>query len=111
MILNRILRTATFTLADQRNMGMSMRVERSSLDQVKARLASRKRQIEVTKQGPVTYDLDARVAALQEEEEDRAVNPAPCAPGFSFFHWSTQSVHTRAFLHDPSTTTAQCADA
>mmetsp|Transcript_5062 Transcript_5062/g.13131 ORF Transcript_5062/g.13131 Transcript_5062/m.13131 type:complete len:234 (+) Transcript_5062:130-831(+) len=56
----------------QRNMGMSMRVERSSLDQVKARLAARKRHIEATKEGPATYDLDARVAALQEEEEERA---------------------------------------
>lgn len=52
---------------------MSMRVERSTLDQVKERLAARKRQIEVVKKGPEEYDLDARVAALQEEEEERLV--------------------------------------
>eukprot|EP00041_Stephanoeca_diplocostata_P010876 m.174181 g.174181 ORF g.174181 m.174181 type:complete len:226 (+) comp18325_c0_seq1:273-950(+) len=56
----------------QRNLGMSMRVERSTLDQVKARLAAKKREREQTKAGPATYDLDSRVAALQEEENERA---------------------------------------
>eukprot|EP00038_Savillea_parva_P003954 m.132390 g.132390 ORF g.132390 m.132390 type:complete len:240 (-) comp11333_c0_seq2:1976-2695(-) len=55
----------------QRNLGMSMTVERSTVDQVKERLAAKKRQIEATKEGPKIYNLDARVAALQEEEEER----------------------------------------
>uniref|UniRef100_A0A915KCC8 U1-type domain-containing protein n=1 Tax=Romanomermis culicivorax TaxID=13658 RepID=A0A915KCC8_ROMCU len=48
----------------QRNMGMSMKVKKSSLDDVKARLASIKEQKEEkTKE----YDLDERLRELQEE--------------------------------------------
>lgn len=56
----------------QRNLGMSMRVERSSLDQVKRRfeLNKRKREEEKQKKGK-EYDLEERMAVLREEEEQR----------------------------------------
>lgn len=52
----------------QRNLGMSMRVERSSLDQVKRRfeLNKRKREEEKQKKGK-EYDLEERMAVLREE--------------------------------------------
>ncbi|XP_023349418.1 zinc finger matrin-type protein 2 [Eurytemora carolleeae] len=50
----------------QRNMGMSMKVERSSLDQVKARFNMNKRKMEEKKKD---YDFDQRLAELKEEEE------------------------------------------
>merc|ERR1712156_992034 len=50
----------------QRNMGMSMKVERSSLDQVKARFAQNKKKLEEKKKD---YDLDERLAEQREEEE------------------------------------------
>jgi len=57
-----------------RNQGMSMRVEQSSLSQVKARLALKKRKLQMAKAGPAKYDLDERVAALQEEDKKRKVD-------------------------------------
>merc|ERR1712119_236930 len=50
----------------QRNMGMSMKVERSSLDQVKNRFATNKKKLEEKKKD---YDFEERVAELREEEE------------------------------------------
>lgn len=50
----------------QRNLGMSMKVERSSLDQVKMRFEqNKKKQQEKEK----TYELDQKVREAQEEEE------------------------------------------
>jgi len=56
----------------QRNLGMSMRVERSSLDQVQRRfeLNKRKREEEKQKKGK-EYDLEERMTVLREEEEQR----------------------------------------
>jgi len=51
----------------QRNLGMSMRVERASIDSVKERLAALKRKKEQPKED---YDLDARIEAMQREEEE-----------------------------------------
>ena len=45
-------------------MGMSMKVERSSLDQVKARFAQNKKKLEEKKKD---YDLDERLAEQREE--------------------------------------------
>merc|ERR1712072_1410784 len=50
----------------QRNLGMSMRVERSTLDQVKDRFAKNKAKLEEKK---VDYDFDRRMMELREEEE------------------------------------------
>ena len=50
----------------QRNLGMSMKVERSSLDQVKARFAANKKKLEEKQK---TYDFQQRVGDLREEEE------------------------------------------
>merc|ERR1712130_139057 len=50
----------------QRNLGMSMRVERSTLDQVKERFAKNKAKLEEKK---VDYDFDQRMMELKEEEE------------------------------------------
>merc|ERR1712038_1320214 len=50
----------------QRNLGMSMRIERSSLDQVKNRFAKNKAKLEEKK---VDYDFDQRMMELKEEEE------------------------------------------
>merc|ERR1719209_1622609 len=50
----------------QRNLGMSMKVERSSLDQVKQRFAKNKAKLEEKK---VDYDFDQRMMELREEEE------------------------------------------
>ncbi|KAL9988235.1 hypothetical protein ACROYT_G002659 [Oculina patagonica] len=56
----------------QRNLGMSMRVERSSLDQVKRRFETNKRKREEEKQKKgKEYDLEERMAELREEEEQR----------------------------------------
>ncbi|TPX61520.1 hypothetical protein PhCBS80983_g01037 [Powellomyces hirtus] len=53
----------------QKNLGMSMKVERSSVDQVRARLEALKRKSDVPE-----LDFDARVekAQAEEEEEKRA---------------------------------------
>merc|ERR1712098_903399 len=50
----------------QRNLGMSMKIERSSLDQVKARFASNKRKMEEKMKD---YDFEERMKELKEEEE------------------------------------------
>jgi len=50
----------------QRNLGMSMRVERSSLDQVKKRFESNKKKQEEKKK---EYDFEERMKELREEEE------------------------------------------
>ncbi|ODM96813.1 Zinc finger matrin-type protein 2 [Orchesella cincta] len=50
----------------QRNLGMSMRIERSSLDQVKQRFEINKQKLNEQKK---KYDLDKRLQELQEEEE------------------------------------------
>ena len=49
---------------DQRNLGMSMKIERSTLDQVKARFAINKKKMEEKKKD---YDLEQRVKELKEE--------------------------------------------
>ncbi|XP_045108019.1 zinc finger matrin-type protein 2-like [Portunus trituberculatus] len=50
----------------QRNLGMSMRVERSSLDQVKKRFDINKKKLEEKKKD---YDIEQRMQELKEEEE------------------------------------------
>lgn len=50
----------------QRNLGMSMKVERSSLDQVKQRFQQNKKKMEEKQKD---YELDARVREAKEEEE------------------------------------------
>jgi len=50
----------------QRNLGMSMRIERSSLDQVKNRFAQNKKKLEEKKK---EYDFEERMKELKEEEE------------------------------------------
>ena len=47
-------------------MGMSMKIERSSLDQVKDRFAKNKLKLEEKKK---EYDFDERMKELKEEEE------------------------------------------
>ena len=52
----------------QRNLGMSMRVERSTLDQVKRRFEANKRKREEEKnKKDKEYDLEERIAVLREE--------------------------------------------
>ncbi|KAL0273352.1 UNVERIFIED_CONTAM: hypothetical protein PYX00_006041 [Menopon gallinae] len=50
----------------QRNLGMSMRVERSSLDQVKKRFELNKKKLEEKRKD---YDIESRVKELKEEED------------------------------------------
>merc|ERR1712111_46385 len=50
----------------QRNLGMSMRVERSTVDQVKARFAQNKKKLEEKQKN---YDLEERLTEVKEEEE------------------------------------------
>lgn len=50
----------------QRNLGMSMRIERSTLDSVKQRFDMNKRKMEEKKK---EYDMQARMQELAEEEE------------------------------------------
>jgi len=50
----------------QRNMGMSMKVERSTLDQVKKRFEMKKKEMEKKKKD---YDLEERMKEIKEEEE------------------------------------------
>lgn len=50
----------------QRNLGMSMRIERSTLDQVKSRFQQNKKKMEEKKKD---YDLSVRMQELAEEEE------------------------------------------
>merc|ERR1712054_15631 len=51
----------------QRNLGMSMKIERSSIDQVKERFAANKRKLEEKKK---EYDFDERMKELKDEEEE-----------------------------------------
>ncbi|RHZ89280.1 hypothetical protein Glove_16g197 [Diversispora epigaea] len=51
----------------QRNLGMSMKVERSSLDQIKMKLANMKKKKE---EGPQVYDFDAQIEKYQKKEEE-----------------------------------------
>uniref|UniRef100_A0AAY5K285 U4/U6.U5 tri-snRNP-associated protein 3 n=1 Tax=Esox lucius TaxID=8010 RepID=A0AAY5K285_ESOLU len=51
---------------NQRNLGMSMRVERSSLDQVKKRFEVNKKKMEEKQK---EYDFEERMKELREEEE------------------------------------------
>jgi U4/U6.U5 tri-snRNP component SNU23 len=53
-------------LLDQRNMGMSMKIERSSVDQVKERFNLNKKKLEEEKK---KYDFEERMKELKEEEE------------------------------------------
>lgn len=50
----------------QRNLGMSMKVERSSLDQVKQRFQQNKKKMEEKQKD---YELDAKVREAKEEED------------------------------------------
>ncbi|GAB6025661.1 zinc finger, matrin-type 2 [Chamberlinius hualienensis] len=50
----------------QRNLGMSMRIERSTLEQVKQRFDSNKKKMDEKVQ---EYDLEQRVQEMKEEEE------------------------------------------
>lgn len=50
----------------QRNLGMSMKVERSSLDQVKMRFQQNKKKMEEKQKD---YELDVKVREAKEEEE------------------------------------------
>merc|ERR1712062_86123 len=52
----------------QRNLGMSMKIERSSLDQVKERFAVNKKKLEEKKKD---YDFEERMKELKEEEENK----------------------------------------
>jgi U4/U6.U5 tri-snRNP component SNU23 len=53
-------------LLDQRNLGMSMKVERSTIDQVKQRFEMNKKKLEEKKK---QYDFEERMKELKEEEE------------------------------------------
>lgn len=56
----------------QRNLGMSMKVERSTVSDVRAKLEEKKRKLADDKvRKPEVYDLDSRVAALQDEDDRR----------------------------------------
>ena len=59
-----ILEHLRYCVSDQRNLGMSMRVERSSLDQVKKRFEMNKRKLEEKKKD---YDFEERMKELKEE--------------------------------------------
>ena len=48
-----------YFIPDQRNLGMSMKIERSSVDQVKARFSLKKKKLEEKRKD---YDLEQRVA-------------------------------------------------
>lgn len=54
----------------QRNLGMSMKVERSSLDQVRERFNKNKMKLDDKKDRP-EYNLDSQVKNLEKEEEER----------------------------------------
>lgn len=61
--------------ADQRALGMSMRVKRATLGDVQARLvANKRRQEEAKAQGHgVEYDMDAKIAKMQDQDAKRKV--------------------------------------
>ena len=68
----------------QRNLGMSMRVERSTLDQVKKRFEINKRKREEEKQKK-EYDFEERIAAAKEEVK-RKHNPFTSSKETIGFH-------------------------
>ena len=49
---------------DQRNLGMSMRIERSSVDQVRKRFEQNKKKLDEKKK---EYDFEERIKELKEE--------------------------------------------
>lgn len=51
-------------ISDQRNLGMSMKIERSSLEQVRKRFEMNKRKMEEKKKD---YDFEERIKELKEE--------------------------------------------
>ncbi len=55
---------------DQRNLGMSMRVERSSLDAVKKRFEMNKKKMEEKKKD---YDFEERMKELREEVSEQSM--------------------------------------
>lgn len=59
-----LLNAAGSVLPDQRNLGMSMRVERSTLDQVKKRFEVNKKKMEEKQKD---YDFEERMKELREE--------------------------------------------
>lgn len=59
-----LLNTAGSVPPDQRNLGMSMRVERSTLDQVKKRFEVNKKKMEEKQKD---YDFEERMKELREE--------------------------------------------
>ena len=59
------------SLSDQRNLGMSMRIERSSLSQVQARFEANKKKKEEQKK---EYDFEERMKELKEEVRMRDYN-------------------------------------
>lgn len=59
--------TKIYSILDQQNMGMSMRVERSNVDQVRKRIEMNKsKQKEVVKE----FDFEERMRELKEEVID-----------------------------------------
>ncbi len=52
---------------------MSMKVKQSTAAEVRERLAERKRKADAAAAPRAEYDLDARVAAMQEEDERKRV--------------------------------------
>lgn len=60
-------------ISDQRNLGMSMKIERSSLEQVRKRFEMNKRKMEEKKKD---YDFEERIKELKEE-----------VVYFQHFHW------------------------
>ena len=58
---------------------MSMRVKASSLDEVKEKMAAVKRKLEEKKQinRAKEFDLDEKIAALQDEDDQRKVDKYP----------------------------------
>ena len=63
-VLNLAFSVLSCFFTDQRNLGMSMNVERSSLDQVKKRFEMNKKKVEEKKKD---YDFEARLQELKEE--------------------------------------------
>lgn len=56
----------------QRNLGMNMKIERSTLDQVKARLEKNKEKVkEESSKQKKEYDFEERMKELKDEEERR----------------------------------------
>lgn len=76
---------------DQRNLGMSMRVERSTLDQVKKRFEVNKKKMEEKQKD---YDFEERMKELREEVR----LSWPCAPPLAFYlvnwGWPSSSAYS-----------------